>query len=167
MKPTIAAKKLKPLFPISVGIQKENATKKMFSRNFSYERKIEGFGTPLVQKVQYVKSRNSTIRGGYFGIDIISPKDKSTHGYVHVGVYSKGLLRRKEAWIEGVQVYGDMQGKGLTSQMITEAVHNLKKMGVKDIYADVTTTHDSMYKMLGFKVIEIGPEHVRYHLEIK
>jgi len=146
----------KPLFPLSVGTKKQKLTKSFWSKAFSYEREIIGFEKPLIQKVQYVPSHK------YLEIQVVDPKTKEIHASVYCRKQPKDSLKVPTAWIESVHVDKGFAGKGLATQMLTEAIDVLHKSGVRNIYASVITPHKAIYELLGFEVVGQGKISTKY-----
>jgi len=151
---------------LSVGIKKINLKKNFFTRSFSYERTLQGFDHPLTQKVVYKPSK------GVLELSVVSPTQKNAQVsrlLCLLGTYRpKGaVIRRKFAEINSVHTRIDYEGNGLASQLITEATHALKNMGVKMITVQVTTEHETVYHNLGFKCTARTPDGNFFTKEIK
>ncbi len=146
----------KALFPLSIGIEKQKLTKRFWSKAFSYEREIFGFEKPLVQKVKYLPSHK------YFEFQIVNPKTKEIHASVYCKKQPKDSFKIPTAWIESVHVDKEFAGKGLATQMLSEAVDVLHKSGVRNIYASVITPHKAVYELLGFEAVEQGKVTTKY-----
>jgi GNAT superfamily N-acetyltransferase len=167
MKNTIAKSTVeKSRARLSVEIKKVNEKRNFFTRSFSYERMLHGFDKPLTQTVAYKPGK------GVLELSVVSPTEKNaqvSHVLCLLGTYRpKGaIIRRKFAEINSANTRADYEGNGLASQLITEAVHVLQKVGVKKINVQVTTEHETIYHTLGFRCTARTPDGNFYTKEFK
>lgn len=168
----VNAKKAKAMHPISIGINPLNV-KRSF-RGFSFERQVFGFKKPLLQTVKFdpVTRIGKAHLPGLLSLKIIDPIKKTIVSTLSCPIDSfkvKGETKRlKVATLFWTSTQERYKGKGLASQLTTEAMHLFKKIGVTKVEAFVTNSHErTILKQLGFKLTSITPEGENYIKEFK
>jgi GNAT superfamily N-acetyltransferase len=159
------------LHPIRVGVTAFNV--KRLNKGFSYERTIHGFDVPLSQRVTFEPAQKlgETILPGLVKLSITHPQRNLPLSILNCpidGYRIKGTNKiEKVATLFWAKTLEEYQGKGLATQLITEAVHLLKKMGVKQIHAQVLNgSVKTTLKQLGFKLVSKTPQGENYTKEI-
>ena len=161
----LTARKVKALHPISIGLEKTNFKKKLFSRKFSYERNVLGFDKPLVQKVNYTPIRGLfQKREGELRLRVYSPTENTNVSNLICNIHNSIKSGKKQKVAQ--MIWGDTNPKytdqGLITHLITEATHLLKGVGVKEIEVLTIGKERSIYHELGFVETKRTAEGIYY-----